>query len=117
MRKESKPKWIISEDYGVGIDSLNWKLYQRVIAKKEGKADGWKVIGYYPKLGDLFYSLFGAMMLNDCDSADIPEHVDQAVDAWQRAARQLKEFMDGIAGLDTLPPAYANFNLTKETEK
>ena len=112
---KAEPMWILTEDYAVGIDSLNWKLFRCVTNRRTGERTGWKVIEYHPRLRNLMTSLLDAMMLDDSDADNIPEHVNSAVEAWQSAGKALTEYMNGVAGLDTLPPAYANFS--KEESK
>jgi len=36
----TQPKWILNDDWGVGIDPLNWKIYQRVHDRKTRERKG-----------------------------------------------------------------------------
>jgi len=53
VRKALTPEWVLSEEWGVGRDTWNWKLYHKVGVDKTK----WKVIGYYRSPDQLLESL------------------------------------------------------------
>ena len=116
MSKTTEPNWMLTDDYAVGIDPLNWKLYRRTMDKKTGNPKGWKVIEYHPTLKRLLSSVMDALMLTDTGAADIPTHVKTVIEACESASSALDRFMSAIgAGLDTLPPKYASYETIKST--
>jgi len=103
--KPSEPKWQLSPDYGIGIDSYNWKLYRRVRDKKTHKLSGWKIKSYYPTLKMLVAGMQNHMLLEDSDNVDLSSHVEMALRVHTAACSSLKAQIDSI-GLDTKPTVY-----------
>ena len=61
-RKEFIPEWVLSDEWAVSRDPLNWKLYQ-----KRGVGDNakWKVIGYYNLPEQLLESILARVLLTE----------------------------------------------------
>jgi hypothetical protein len=107
-----KPKWYLSADYGIGIDALNWRLYQTVQAKKVAAELNWKVIGYFPTLGLLVKGLQEHILREDISCPDLETHVNTALECWEACAQALKDQLDAMAvGIDTYPPKYATYKI------
>ena len=69
--KPSEPTWILTEDWGIGIDPLNWRLYARTKSKKTGESTGWRIAGYFPKLKYLVARMHELTMLTKTESGDV----------------------------------------------
>ena len=111
MNTETKPRWILTEDWAIGIDPLNWKLYKRSHNRSTGKCTSWRVVGYYPKLGMLAESLTEKILLHDTQAHDAVSHLIRAVAAVEQVIYALKHQMTTMdrVGLDTLPPGYRKY--------
>ena len=96
MNKSSGPKWILSDDFGISIDSLNWKLLQRRHDKKTGEPTGWIVIGYYPNLKLLAEGMQRRIVLMDSDEPGLSEHLQAAVRTCQHVVSALSEQIDTL---------------------
>lgn len=108
MSKRSEPNWILNDDWGVGIDPMNWRVYRRQVNKKTKKRGGWKVVGYYPHLAMLIEGLQRDMLLEDSDSSSLAEHVEDVLQAWHVAVSSLSEQINTMgAELAKMPPAVA----------
>ena len=111
METEKQPRWILTDDWAVDIDSLNWKLKKRSYNAKTGKPTKWKVVGYYQSLNQLADSLTDKVMLHDTEANDIVTHVIRAVSAVECVLEALKDqmgAMDGV-GLETMPAGYRRY--------
>ena len=110
MKTETKPKWVLTDDYGISIDSLNWKLLKRSYSK-DGLPTKWKTVGYFPTLEMLAGSLTRRVMLEDTEATDIVSHLIHAVQSVEGLLSALKvqmNTMDGI-GLQTRPAGYRKY--------
>jgi len=105
----SEPRWLLTGDYGIGMDSLNWKLMQKAIPKKGGKAN-WKTVGYYPTLKMLVAGMQRKVLLTYTDNSALKDHLDAVIDHCASAICALNSQLDSIgAGAQTLPPKYAEY--------
>ncbi len=102
---KTEPKWRLSEDYGIGLDSYNWKLYRRIWGRKTSRRAGWRICGYFPTLKMLIEGMQNRMMLEDSDNPDLASHVEMALSVHTDACSSLKSQLDSM-GLDTKPAAY-----------
>ena len=111
MKVETKPRWILTDDWGIGIDALNWKLYKRSRNRKTNEPTTWSPVGYCPTLNMLAESLTNKVMLQDTDAADIVTHIVRAVSAVEQVIAALKVQMGTMdrIGLQTRPAGYRKY--------
>mgnify|MGYP003492686501 FL=1 len=119
MRNETEPKWQITDTWGIGLDPLNWRLYQRnfVLVKKNTNESGftdWKVTGYFPTLDLLLKGIIENIMLTESSQPTFKAHLEQALQDAQKAVDAIRLIMIEVGiGLNTYPPAYAKFTEEK----
>ena len=111
MTKDTKPKWVLTEDWGIGLDTLNWKLYKRSRNRKTGLPTKWGAVGYYPTLEMLAESLSRRVMLTDTEATDIVSHLIRAVQSVEGLLSALKVQMNTMdkVGLQTRPAGYRKY--------
>ena len=78
MHKRVTPKWVLSPEWGVGIDPYNFILYRKV-----GKR--WDAVGFYPSPELLLKSLYRKMLRTEPADPDLVRHVEansKCVEGW-----------------------------------
>jgi hypothetical protein len=111
MAKDSKkskerkpPPWLLSAEWGIGIDSYNWKLYRRLKTR-------WNVVGHYPTLRMLANGLQEKVALTDQCHPTFVAHVKSVIEESDKLTKaMLEQVRDMEVGLDTKPPKYATFS-------
>jgi hypothetical protein len=110
-----EPNWYLTEDYGISLDPLNWRLQRKSIPKKKGNKPIWKTIGNYPTLLMLAEGLQRRVLLEYSDKATLKEHVEAAIKVCEEAISALNAQLDTIgAGASTKPPKYASYTAIKK---
>ena len=112
------PRWPLSDEWAVGLDACNWRLYQRIHSKKDDKPTGWRVVGYYPNLGMLLESLANKVAMNDTGNPTLKGHLLEATETWEALQKVFvaKMLVAGV-GLGTKPPRYADFSSIDSSSK
>ena len=85
MSKSATPKWILSPEWGVGIDKYNWILYRK-------NPKRWDAVGFYPSPELLLKSLYRKMLRTEPADSDLVRHVEaisRRVEGW--AARLFEQ--------------------------
>ena len=118
MSKNTNPKWQLTDEWGLGLDSMNWKLYRRNPLKTEDGYTYWRVDSYYPTLFFLIRGLQNNIILTESDSPSFREHLDDAIEAATEALKALDKQRKALGvGIDTLPPKYAEYRQTEKGGK
>jgi len=108
MKKRTEPQWMLTGDYGIGLDALNWRLYRKAIPKRGGKP-AWQIVGYYPTLMLLMAGLQKRILLTYSDHTTLAAHINAAIEHCASAVCALNAQLDTIgAGATTKPPGYAS---------
>ncbi len=64
------PEWIVADNWAVGVDPMNWKLYRRMPSGK------WKVLGYYGSVAFLLRDMRKQIeRIEDPKSDDVVTHL------------------------------------------
>ena len=105
--------WVLTPDYALSFNALNWILSRKVYSKK-GKPTTWKIIGYFSTLSSLAVGLQNTILLTETDAPTFQLHLNIAVATAQDAITALNAQMITLGiGLTTKPPGYAKFDQEK----
>jgi hypothetical protein len=69
MSKSASPKWMLSDDWGVGTDRYNWILYHK-------GGNTWKPAGYYPSDELLLKSYYRQLTRTEPADPDLVRHLE-----------------------------------------
>lgn len=107
MTKQAQPHWTLNDDWAIGTDSYNWKLYRR-----SGK--GWRPIGYYPTPEMLLKSFHQKLTRVEPPQPTLEQYVEHCLERTQAAAdRFLKCLATYPQSVLKAPPAGVNTAMTK----
>jgi hypothetical protein len=115
--KDKIPTLILCNDFGIDLDSYNWKLYHQHRDKNDVPTT-WRVIGNYPTLFMLAEGIQRRCVLVDYGKGDLPAHLKAAIAAIKETLDILDSQLDNMGvGMKTKPAVYADYALTlKESQ-
>jgi hypothetical protein len=89
MIKRASPKWRLSKDWGVGVDTYNFILYHK--GKKV-----WKPKGYYPCPELLLKSFYRKLIRTEPADSDLVRHVEANSRRVQECAAALSDQINAV---------------------
>ena len=89
MSNSATPEWMLSNDWGVGLDSYNWILYKRA-----GKT--WQAKGFYPTPEMLLQSLHRKLTRTEPPQPTLEQHVKRCLEAAQVQRKRDRQML-GVA--------------------
>lgn len=91
-KKHTEPTWLLSESWGVGVDSFNWILYHRTPGKKY-----WTAKSYHPNPEQLLTSFYQKLCRTETVDTDLARHVDAISRRVTDAAARLSGELNAMA--------------------
>jgi hypothetical protein len=87
MTKHKIPKWILSADWAMGSDPLNFILYRK-------RGERWTANGFYPSIESLLQSLYARLTRTDPADPDLVSHVEAVSERVEACAAALFAQLD-----------------------
>ena len=88
-RKDLVPVWFLSPEWGISLDSYNWKLLSAVKSKKVTNKVRWKTVNYFPTLEMLLTTLHQKIMLHSAPQSTLEDHITECT-------KQIKDCQEAL---------------------
>ena len=102
--KKAPPHWLLTEHWGISVDTYNWILKHRGMNKDNtGPATYWNSVGYWGRADQLFESLMDQLNREDPGERSIEEQLQRAYDLATAALKHFTSLLEA-EGVSELRP-------------
>lgn len=111
-----KPLWYLSTDWGLALDTYNWKLLKAVHSKKTVSDVKWRTKAYFPTIKQLAIGLQERMLRENTGNETLEEHVKEVIDMHIACQKSLINFFEQY-GVDLETPPRQAYKIIKPKEE
>lgn len=89
-----KPLWYLSTDWGLDLDTYNWKLVKAVHSKKTASDVRWRTKAYFPTIKQLAIGLQERMLREPTGNPTLEGHVKEVIAMHEACLKSLDNFFE-----------------------